>query len=263
MSVHIETPSAGDASWPPPTDSLPATTPGDVATALLACIVRSRGVQQESARQDAEHAYELVERARKEMLEALERAERARENGDFWGDLGDIVGGDVAAVAGVVAAAALVVGTGGAGAPAVVALAAAGLSIGAKAGQELGLDSRVVAAMGVAGAALGLVAGNVASAGSAWTTVTQLANATQGAAAAAGGGATVVEGRYRGDAIDERAEAEAARGRQDDAWFRFDLAIAELERATEGVSRAKERASGIVETEGAGREAILSRMGGA
>ena len=44
-----------------------------------------------------------------------------------------------------------------------------------------------------------------------------------------GGGATIVEGQYRSDAMDERAAAEEARASQNDAWFRLDLAIAELE----------------------------------
>ena len=263
MSTRIEHPPVAEPWSPTGAETASSFGSADVATALLQCIVHSRGSQQHNARENIEHAQKLLEQARHDMREALERAERARENGDFWGDLGNIVGGDVAAVAGVVAAASLVVATGGAGAPAVVALAAAGLSIGAKAGQELGLDPRIVAGMGAAGAALGLLAGNAASAGGIWTTVAQVANATQGAAAAAGGGATVVEGQYRSDAMDERATAEQARGRQDDAWLRYDLAITELDRACRDVSRAKERASGVVATESSGRDAVLARMGGA
>jgi hypothetical protein len=63
--------------------------------------------------------------------------------------------------------------------------------------------------------------------------------------------------------MDERATAEEARGRQNDAWLRYDLAIAELERACRDVSRAKEGASSIVATESAGQNAVLARMGGA
>lgn len=261
MSTRIDHPAVADP-WQRGTDAAPSVAPTDVATALLECIVGSRGAQQENARANIEHAHELLEKARRDMREALERAERAEQEGDFWGNLANIAGGDVAAVAGIVAAASLTVATGGAGAPAIVAMAASGLSIGAKAGQELGLDARVVAALGAAGAALGLFVGNAASAGSAWTTLAHVANGVQGAASAASGGATIAEGQYRSDAMDERANAEGARGRQDDAWLRFDLAIAELESAAADVSRAKERAAGVVETAHAGHEAILSRMGG-
>jgi hypothetical protein len=263
MSTRIEHAPVAEPWSPNGPEASACVAPSDVATALLQCIVHARGAQQETARDDIEHAHELLERARREMREALERAERAERNGDFWGDLGAIVGGDVAAVAGIVAAASLAVATGGAGAPAIVAMAAAGLSIGAKAGQELGLDPRVVAALAATGAALGLFAGNAASAGSAWTTVAHAASGVQGGAAAVGGGATIVEGQYRSDALEERADARAAQARQHDAWLRFDVAIAELERAARDVSHAKERAAGVVETESAGHEAMLSRMGAA
>src|SRR5688572_28141168 len=193
MSPRIEPP---PEPWSPGPEALPSAAPTDVATALLQCIVGSRGAQQENARANIERAHELLERARREMREALERAERAERDGDFWGDIANIAGGDVAAVAGIVAAASLTVATGGAGAPAIVAMAAAGLSIGARAGQELGLDSRVVAALGAAGAALGLFAGNAASASSLWTTVAHVASGVQGGAAAVGGGATIAEGHH-------------------------------------------------------------------
>ena len=67
----------------------------------------------------------------------------------------------------------------------------------------------------------------------------------------------------RRDAVDERANAREAQGRPDDAWLRFALAIAELVRAARDVSHANARAARVVETESAGRAAILSRMGGA
>jgi hypothetical protein len=230
---------------------------------MLACIMNSRGSQEATARANIEHAHELLERARDELEKAMARAEEAGDDAGFWGDVSNALGSDVASIAGLTAAVALAVATGGAGAPAVIALVAAGLAVGAKVGQELGADPRLVAALSASGALLGLFAGNAAGAGSAWTTVAQVSSAVQSGASAAGGGASIAEGHYRGQEIDARADQTAAQGRQNQQWLRIDLAIAELERACRDVSQAKERASSVVETENGGNAAILSKIGAA
>jgi hypothetical protein len=230
---------------------------------MLECILRSRGAQQDTARANIEHAHRLLERARSEMQAALESAARAEQDGDFWGDLASAFGGDIASIAGVVAAVALAVGTGGAGTPAVVALVAAGLTTGAKLGQELGVDPRLTAALSAAGGAVGLFAGNVSGAGNAWTTVAQAGGAVQGGSSAVGGAATVVEGHYRADAMNARADAQKSQNEQNDAWLRMDLAIGELERACRDVQRAHERASNIEKTESDGARFVIARIGAA
>jgi len=197
------------------------------------------------------------------MREALERAKQADESGDFWSDVSEVFGSDIASIAGVVAAVALAVATGGAGTAAVIAVVAAGLTAGAKVGQELGADPRLTAALGVAGGALGLFAGNAAGAGNAWTTVAQIGSAVQGGASATGGGASIAEGHYRAQAVDERAEAKAAQSRQNDAWLRYDLAIEALEQASRDVLRARENTSHVHRTESDGVESIISRIGAA
>ena len=262
MSVRIEPPETHDA-WQTPGPAVATSAPADVATALLECMLRSRGSQQESARSDIDRAHELLEQARKEIRAAMERAERAEETGGFWGDVSSFLGGDIAAIAGVVAAVALAVATGGAGTPAILALVAGGLTVGAKAGQELGLDPRITAAMGLAGGVVGLVAGSTAGAGNAWTTVAQVATATQGVASGAAGGASIAEGHYQADAVEERADAKGAQNRQNEAWLRLDLAIGELERASREVSRTKERTSNIEWTENDGAQTIIARIGAA
>lgn len=264
MSFRVEQPEPSDAWRPPEVSSLGANPPThDIAVVMLECIMRSRGAQQDTARANIEHAHRLLERARQEMQAALERAARAEQDGDFWGDLAKVFGGDIASIAGVVAAVALAVATGGAGTPAIVALVAAGLTTGAKLGQELGMDPRLTAALSAAGAAVGLLAGNMAGAGNAWTTVAQAGSAVQGGASAVGGTATVVEGHYRADSIDARANAQEAQNRQNDAWLRMDLAIAEIERACRDIERAHEGASNIEKTESDGAEFVIARMGAA
>jgi hypothetical protein len=193
----------------------------------------------------------------------MERAEQANESGGFWGDVSRVLGSDIASIAGVVGALALAVATGGAGLPAVLALVAAGLTVGSKVGTELGLDPKVTLALGGAGGLLGFLAGNAAGAGNAWTTLAQVAGAVQGGATGAGGGAAVAEGHFRAEAADQRAEATAARGRQEDAWLRLDIAIDMIDRACRDVSRAGERTSDVVKTENDGTAAVISRMGAA
>jgi hypothetical protein len=265
MSLHVAEPQMSDPwqSSAGPTVSSGAFAEGDLAAAILQIIVQNSGNRQDAAKADAAEAHALVERAREEIQAAMKRAAEAEEHASFWSDLGSVLGGDIAAIAGVVAAVALAVATGGAGAPAVIALVAAGLTVGAKAGDALGADPRLTAAMGVAGGVLGLFAGNAAGASTAWTTVAQVGSATQGAASAGSGGATVAEGHFRGVVMDERANASEARGRQNDAWLCLDLAIAELDRACRDVARAQSGAAKIEGTQNEGASAIIARIGAA
>jgi hypothetical protein len=193
----------------------------------------------------------------------MEQAEEAKDKGGFWGDVSRVFGSDIAAIAGVVAAIALTVGTFGTGTPAILAMVAAGLTVGAKAGQELGLDPRLAAVLGGAGSLLGLFAGNATSASTAWTTLSNVAGAAQGVSTGVGGAATVVEGQYLSEAAHHQADAAEARGRQEDAWLRLDLALDLLERACRDVSRAKERASDVVKAENDGEFGVLSNLGAA
>jgi hypothetical protein len=230
---------------------------------LLECMMNSRGAQTESARANIEHAHVLLERAREALREAIRRAEEAKKSGGFWGSISRAFGGDIASLAGLVAAAAVTVGTGGAGAPAVIAFAAAGLTLTSKVGQELGLDPRLTAALGATGALIGLFAGNAASASHTWTTVAQVANGVQAAGSATGGAASAVAGHFESEAAHELANAEEQRGHQEDAWMRIDIAIDIIDRACRDISNGVERASDVVRNDNAGRDAVLARMGAA
>jgi hypothetical protein len=262
VSPRVEAPETREP-WRPAEAADTTGSPGDVAAVMLACIMQSRGAQETTARANIEQSYELLERAREELRRAMERAEEAAEDAGFWGDVSNALGSELASIAGVAAAVSLAVATGGAGAPAVIALTAAGLTVGAKVGQEVGADPRLVAALGVGGGLLGLFAGNAAGASSAWTTAAQVSTAVQSGTATAGGGASIVEGQHRADELDARADARVAEGRQDDAWLRLDLAIAEIERACRDVARAQASASRVLETENEGTRAIISRIGAA
>lgn len=246
--------------------------PSDLPTALLALLIQSRGAQTSASRQEIEGASELAERARKEIEEAMARAKDAQEDAGFWGSVASIFGGDVAAILGAIAAAATIVATGGAGAPAVVALAAAGLTSASTIGRELGLDANVCRILGAAGAVLGIATGNLgAAAGAASGTASALATASstiattaktlQAGATAAGGLATAVEGHYHGEALHAEADGRAAQGREDDAWFRMDVAISLLEQAARDLQRGAGSATELQRSDHEGRTALIARIG--
>jgi len=235
----------------------------DPATALLALMLESRGLQGATARQEIDHAHDLLEDARRQLREAMARAAEAQEDAGFWDDLSNLFGGDIATIAGVVAATALVVASGGTSAPAVLALVASGLSISADVGQKLGLDPKLCLILGTAGTLVGIAGGRLVSAPGFWQTLAQGAEVTQAAATATGGGAAVVSGQFKGDALDARADATGARGREDDAMFRFEQALQVLEQAARDIQRGKSAASNSVKSEGDGRLALIAGMGAA
>lgn len=232
----------------------------DPAAALLALMIQSRGTQCDNARNEVNHAHQLLEDARQEIKAAMERAAEAQENAGFWGDVSNLFGGDIACIAEVVATAALVVAS-GPGAPAILGLVAAGMSLGAKAGEELGLDPKVCLALGVAASLTGIAAGQLTPQAGVWLEVARGARTVGGASRAGGGGASIAASTYEGDAVDARAEAVSARGKQSAAELRFDLALRQLEQAARDIQRGAAGAANAVRNETDGRFAILARIG--
>jgi hypothetical protein len=239
--------------------TLPTT---DLGAALLTLVLRSIHGRADQATANVERANELVERARAEVEAAMKRAEEAEGSAGFWGDLREVLGVDIATIASVVAAAAVIIGTGGVGAPAVLALAAATLSAGATVGSRVGLDPKVCALLGTAGAMLGVATGGFASAGSLAALATG-ARAVQAGATAASGGAMIVEGNYRGQSLHARADKEAAEQKERDARLTIDLAIQVLEEAARDAERARRATSTIQATVDEGRSAVIARIGAA
>jgi hypothetical protein len=225
-------------------------------------MLQSRGTQCDNARLETIHAHLMLEDARKQIKAAMERAAEAEEDAGFWGDISEIFGGDIACIAEVVAAAALVIAS-GPGAPAILAGIAAGLSVGSEAGEKLGLDPKICLLLGVSAAIVGVAAGRLTAPAGLWADVARGAQVTQGVAVASGGGATVVSTQYEGDAADAQADATSARGGQSDAQLRFDLALEAMQRAVRDIQRAESSAASTVKSESDGRLAILARMGAA
>lgn len=258
-------------SSPMPVWQQPAGESGAVAPALaglppelllLATMMRSQNAQTSHAKLSVNDAFERLEALRDQIEEAMERAREAQESGGWFGDVADLFGGDIATIAGVIASAALVVGSGGAGAAVLVATLAIGLTAGAKVGEELGLDPKIVLALQLAGAALGLAGGDVCQAGQLWGTVHTGAKVAQGSAVAIAGGATIVAGQHRGDAADLRAEAAFGRVNEQLQQQLADDQIAELEKLAQRWRFLTQAASSVTEQSNDVSSSVVMRIGG-
>src|SRR5690349_7893614 len=123
MITSVQTTSVAAFSQPPVVvDSVCA---GTSEMRMLALIVKSQLVQSESARTSVELNQEQLQQLREVVRQALEEAREAQESSGFWGDVGDILGGDIATFAQVVVVAATCVATGGAAAIVLGAIAVA------------------------------------------------------------------------------------------------------------------------------------------
>jgi hypothetical protein len=234
----------------------------DPASALLALILQSRGTQSDVAREDVNRANELIEQTRHQLQEAMKRAADAEDKSGFWNKLSKVFSGDIGALCEVVAAAAVIAATGGAGVTAVLAMAAAGLSVSSDVAQHAGADPKLCLALSAASGLAGLAMGNAGGAGF-WAGVAKGAQLTHVAANGASTGASIASGNYHADSLDAEADATAARSRQSDAIFDFNLALDVLDHAARDTSHAEQSASNIVKSENDGRTSLIARLGAA
>jgi hypothetical protein len=233
----------------------------DPALALLALILQNRGAQSNAAREDVNHANEMLEQSRREIQEAMKRAAEADQHSGFWSKLGAVFSGDIGAIAEIIGAAAVIVATGGAGAAGVLAIAATGLSAGAEVGQKLGLDPKICLALSGAAAVAGIAVGKVPDVSEFCATVEKGCKIVGSAAMAASVGATTVAGQYQADAADAQTDATRARAVQADASFDFNIALDMLARAARDTSRAEGTAAKIEQAESDGRASLMARLG--
>jgi hypothetical protein len=223
---------------------------------LLALMVQNQLVQGESAKTSVNLSKEELKQLRETVRQALEEAREANEDSGFWGDIGDVLGGDIATLAEVVAVAAAAVATGGAAAVALAAITI-GCALASKYADELGIPQSVAIGLGIAAAVTSVASGNLAAGGE----VASLTSASNGAAAvgaeaaqvsrltqiaqevkcaasviapaatAAGAGANLVSGYYQSEAIDHNADAQAAQSREKLEAMEIDEAVELLGKA--------------------------------
>jgi hypothetical protein len=262
MSLQVQPSGGGSAALAyadTEPDGVPTVT--DPAIAMLALILESRGAQADCAREEVNGANERLEQARRQIQDAMKRAAEADKHSGFWNKLSHVFSGDIGALCEVVAAAAAIVATGGAGVTVVLAVAAAGLAVSSDVAQRAGLDPKLCLALSAAGALAGLAMGNAADGAAVWEGIAKGAELTHVAAGAAGAGATVASSNYHADSLAAQADSTAARGRQTTALFDFDLALDVLKRSASDSSRAEQATSNIVQSENDGRTALVARLG--
>ena len=206
-------------------DPLPAADGNDPIAALLLLHSRSRTTSTERAVTNVHRIREQRRIEWEKQMAALEKAARAENKGGFWGAVGKVCG-TIGKIAAVAASVAVAVGTAGAGAPFVLAVAGACLSAAAFTQGELGVLQKLGVDDVTAGwVELGLGAGgvvcsgaaafsagpkSVTSFGRAVKTAEKVVGATGGAAHFANGIAYGLQRDARGDAQDCRTDATRA-----------------------------------------------------
>jgi hypothetical protein len=179
-----------------------------------------------------------AEKAREAAREARARAAEARETGGVFGSLSSEFG-VVATVASAVAAGAVVVGSGGAAAPLLIASVA--LTTGSRVAAECGVDARVCAGIGAAGALAGVFAGSPGGISATAELVAGAAQVVQGGATVGQGTTGFLQGYHEGRSLEADADVTQAKGVEDEARASEDEALDELPRVAEDRARAFDR----------------------
>lgn len=275
-SVAHRPPPAPAAGWQPKLHGPPMLPQGSDVRMLLAELkVRDR----DQAARDAESGVAVQDVVREAATErarlALEQAKAAQNEGGFWAKLGKTMS-TVATVAAVVAAAASVVCSGGATAPAILALAGTLLSasspmIAKAAGDDAGkfaMYGGIALSLGGAGAAaLGKTAVIKGLEVAASPTARAIATATLVAARTTEGGARITEGytevrEKHYDAAAERSNADALSHRAEvrRSQAQVEELVESLRELDASVSRAMQTLAKAGDDEQATREQIVSNF---
>jgi hypothetical protein len=252
---------------------------------MLALMVYTQLVQGESAQTSVQLNEQQLKELRAQVREAIEQARKANEDSGFWGDIGDVLGGDLASLAQIVAIAAACVVTGGTAALVLGAIAI-GCSLAAKYADELGIPPNVAIGIGIAGAVASVAAGNVGAAGGLAGTASGASHIGSGAAQAskltqtalqvrsaatfvgttaqAGGAiANTASGFYAADAVDHQASAQKARLGGTLESMDIDEAIDQLEKAVDRQMAACAAAQRISAATQQGNQLVISSFAGA
>jgi hypothetical protein len=223
---------------------------------MLALFDDCAATQKQTTKQEIESNSEKLERLRAEVREALKQAENARENAGFWGKLSSFFGGDVAKLAQLCAAVAVVAGSGGTGVPLV--LAGMACLTAAEIGRQNGLDPKLCTALSLAGAGLCFFAG--AGVANTATKASSVFSAIGGGAQATGSAASIAEGQWVAEA--ERADARAQLTNADQEQIRvlIEEALDRLQEQQSDTTRAHGVAAQALQEQHYGRQAVISNF---
>lgn len=150
---------------------------------MLVLMVQTQLVQGDVAKTSVGLSEQQLKDLREQVREAMDKAHEAEKDSGFMGAIGDVLGGDVGTLAGLVMMAAAAVVTGGAAA-AVLATIAIGCTLASKYGDELGIPPKVALGLGFAAAAASIASGNIGGLTGATTTATAGGAAASSAASA-------------------------------------------------------------------------------
>lgn len=242
---------------------------GAGATTLIYTLqVYAREAQMHQGQENILSKKAQVEGNRKVIQEAVERAQREAEKKSDWGGvLGTLT--TVAKVAGVVAAAASVVASGGLTGPVALGLAGTLMSVMAKpAAEKLGLGETGEKALMYGGMGLSLAGGGwsalskgaseASTAANVARTVAKGANITSGGATAASGYAAYQQGKHAGLEKEARADETAARAQQRYLMRQVDELITVLKEIDKSTTRGKQALSSAMESEAASKMAVAA-----
>lgn len=260
------------SSSPPAVDRWQSATPTEssvahlsAACALLAVLVQTQTTSQSGSKTDVEVGSQQLEQIKKELADAVRQAKEAAEDSGFFGFLGDIFGGDIAKIAGLIAAAAATIATAGAGAPILLVALSAALELGAKVGAELGLDPKICTVLSLAGAVVGMASGvGVAGASNTLVRVASKvevgAHLVEGSATMAGGVLHGVSGHYQAEELHHRADATGIHARDVATQMDIDRALALLEKALRTQQSETNTVSQIARDEADSNSALCDRI---
>lgn len=250
------------------TTSTPATdssTPLSDACALLALMVRNQSTSQSSSRTNVDLDVKHMQELKQQLADAVQKAKDAADHAGFFGFLSSVFGSEVAQIAGAVAAVAATIATGGAAGPLILMALSVALEEAAKEGAKLGLDPKICMAIGLASAALGMVAGGGTGAAastlaSAMQDVELGANVVQGSAGIAGGVLGYVAGHYQAKQLDDQADATGYQAQNDATNMDLDSAIALLQQSLHAEQRETTTTSAIIRDNSAANTALSDRI---
>lgn len=235
------------------------------ACALLALMVQSQSTTQAGSKNDVELDFKKMEELKKQLADAIQQAKDAAKDSGFFGFLGDIFGGDIAQIAGAVAAIAAVVATGGAAGPVLLIALAEGLQTAAKLGPQLGLDPKICMALGLASVAVGLCTGTgeaqaFGAVADGARGVELGAHVVQGASTATGGTLHFVSGHYQAKSLGYQADATGYQAANDTTSLDLDAALDMLQRALKTEQRETATVSAINQDNSDTNTALSNRI---
>lgn len=243
--------SIGSSSW-----SNESHAGSGLEASLLALFNDSNVTQSEHAKQEVEANSDKLERLRAEVREALKQAENARDNAGFWGKISSLFGGDVAKLAELCAAVAVVAGSGGTG----TGLVLAGMACltAAEVGRRNGLDPKICSALSLAGAGLCYFGG--AGVATNATKVSSAFTAVGGAAEATGSAASIAEGEWTAEAERAGARAQLTNTEQEQVRILIEEALDRLQHLQSDSQRESGVTAQTLREQHYGREAVISNF---